>query len=69
MTVKRRIKDGRTEDISPKVSWPTGLGVLAAVLLFLSGVVEDDAALAVLLAALGYGGVGAVAGPGTVVEK
>lgn len=61
------IVKGRTVKVSPKVSWPTIAGVVAGVILLALG--NQDTGLTVLLAALGFGGIGAAAGPGTVTQR
>lgn len=59
---------GVTVGASPKVARPVGIGLLVALIVFLAGG-DEETALTIALAALGYGGVGVVAGPGEVEAK
>lgn len=61
------IKEGNTVGVSPKVSWPTVTGVVVGGVLLLLG--YEDIGLAVLLSALGYGGIGVAVKPGTVAAS
>lgn len=57
----------KTEGISPKVYLPLAVGLLVGIILLLAGL-ETEAA-SVLLAVVGFAGIGVVAPPGTVVPK
>lgn len=67
MTRRVRIEDGKSEGVSPKVSWPVVVLLIGALLCFLAGL--DVEARTLLAAALAGGGAGVLAGPGAVASK
>jgi hypothetical protein len=64
---KRAVVDGRTEQVSPKVAWPSLAQLALGIVLILLGLDVEGKTLVV--SSLGTLGVGYAVKPGTVVER
>lgn len=69
MTVPRKVEVVRpeTDGLSPKVWLPAVIGLAVGVILLLTG--HDDTGVTVLVSTAGYGGIGIVAKPGTILAR